>query len=190
MEDIVRIPLKRRDGTTYIAIIDAADWPLVKDYKWYAFLTHATKRSPNAKTRIYVLGWKGGASAYLHRLIMDCPSEMKVDHKDGDGLNNRRSNLRVCSNVENTRNSTLSSRVGKTSRYKGVGLVKHTGKWNARIHVDGKNVALGYFEKESDAARAYDEAAVRFFGEFAATNETLGLYPTEEYKGSSVPLAA
>jgi hypothetical protein len=104
----------------------------------------------------------------LARFVMDAPEGVLVDHWNGDTLDNRRRNLRFATNAENQHNQRR-LRVDNTSGYKGVSLYRN-GKWCAQIYVDTKRINLGYFVQVEDAARAYDEAAVRYFGEFAATN--------------------
>lgn len=90
-----------------------------------------------------------------------------VDHKDRDRLNNKWSNLRAATHAENMRNT---SSKGGTSRFLGVFLDKRSGKWRAKINVDGRALYLGLHSKEDDAARAYDAAATNYFGEFANPN--------------------
>jgi hypothetical protein len=109
-----------------------------------------------------------GRKVYLHRLVMQAARGVQVDHIDGDGLNNRRSNLRICTNGLNQRNQRKSA--GKTSQYKGVSRHKASGKWQAFIQHEGKSKWLGNFENEVAAAIAYDFAAERLFGEFAHVN--------------------
>lgn len=147
-----------------VAIVDRADYPLVSDRHWWATKSH---RRPG---NYYVHSQTGGQLIALHRLIMNpSPGEI-VDHRDGDGLNNRRTNLRRCSCADNTRNTRLSSIFDarhrpKASRYRGVGLVNGR-YWIAQI----RHRYLGYFPSEEDAARAYDRAAIEEFGEFARLN--------------------
>lgn len=109
----------------------------------------------------------------LHHAMACADVGQLVDHINGDGLDNRRANLRVCSRRDN--NCNASKAPGKSSRYKGVSL--SYGKWRAAIRggpvmPNGwrKGIVLGYFSDEEDAARAYDAAAVRYFGEFARLN--------------------
>lgn len=90
-----------------------------------------------------------------------------VDHKDGDRRNNKWSNLRAATHAENMRNT---SSKGGTSRFLGVFRDSRSGKWRAKINVEGKQMHLGLFEKEDDAAKAYDAAAIEAFGEFANPN--------------------
>ena len=104
----------------------------------------------------------------MHRVIMNAPKGMLVDHIDGNGLNNRRSNLRLCTNKENARNARPSK--GGSSRYKGVCWHKAKKKYDARIEVDGKRYCLGYFADEIEAAVTYDIKAMQLFGDFAYFN--------------------
>lgn len=101
----------------------------------------------------------------MQRVVLNAVKGEVVDHKDGDTLDNRRSNLRVCTRQENAWNSK--ARRGK-SRYKGVWW--NYKKWSACYKKNRKTIYLGSFPTEEDAARAYDEAARREFGEFACTN--------------------
>jgi len=90
-----------------------------------------------------------------------------VDHIDGNKLNNRRSNLRVATRSQNSANR---GPTGGTSKFKGVRYCKDKGRYRAEIQADGRYIHLGYFDVEVDAARAYDQAAVTHYGEFAYTN--------------------
>lgn len=107
-------------------------------------------------------------TAWLHRLAVLCPNNKMVDHKDGDTLNNLRINLRICDNGQNQQNRV--KRKDNTSGYKGVCFSKRTGKWHAQIHANGKRRHLGLFSSARSAALAYNQAAVRYYGEFARLN--------------------
>lgn len=123
---------------------------------------------PNRKT-VYARTKINGRNVYLHRLL--CPEWEYVDHADGDGLNNCRSNLRDGTEFRNNANST--TRSGNPSGFKGV-YRSSSGKWVARIGVNGKQIYLGIYGTPEEAAYAYDQAAVSHFGEYAKTNAMLG----------------
>lgn len=122
--------------------------------------------------KLYVVGgdWINGRMVQrrFHRVIMSAPSGMQVDHINGNTLDNRRCNLRICTSAENGRNRK--PRKGGSSGYKGVCWNKPAQKWQARIMVGGKSISLGYFDDEVEAARAYDAAACEFHGDFARLN--------------------
>lgn len=104
----------------------------------------------------------------MHRYLMNCPDDMDVDHRNGDGLDNRTSNLRVVTASQNLMNQRPQK--GKSSQYKGVSLHKATGHWTAYIKLGGKKVHLGYSESEIEAALMYDRAAKCEYGEYALVN--------------------
>jgi hypothetical protein len=131
---------------------------------WYA-IAYVRGSARNGGTARYV---------YMHALITGCPG---VDHRDRNGLNNTKVNLRVATDVQNSANT--GKRSGTSSRFKGVSFVGRTGRWKASLHTGGRNLHLGYFTDEQEAARVYDDAATTRFGEFAATNVVLGLLPAE-----------
>jgi hypothetical protein len=120
----------------------------------------------------YVRGWVKKKNVLLHRLIMgvvDSPHSVLVDHRDHNGLNNTRTNLRITNHTGNYRNSL--PRGGK-SRFKGVVKDPEATKkiWRAKIGINGKSKYLGHYLTEVEAAKAYNEAATEFFGEFACLN--------------------
>lgn len=104
----------------------------------------------------------------LHRVLMNAPVGVEVDHVNGDVLDNRRCNLRLCTRAQNARN--VSPHVGSASLYKGVSRYRGALPWRARIWCDGKEHTVGYFGSEQEAARAYDAEALRRFGEYARLN--------------------
>jgi len=151
-----------------VAIIDAVDLPVVSQLSWYASI-----RKYKYKENTYAAAWGGLIGIkriiWLHRLllgILDRP-EVEADHRDGDGLNNRRSNLRICTRAQNARNGR--ARAG--SGFKGV-YFHHKGNrpWRATIHVDNRQIILGDFANPQDAAHAYNVAALSHYGEFANLN--------------------
>ena len=91
-----------------------------------------------------------------------------VDHKDGDSLNNRRSNLRLCNNQQNQFNSK--KQMDTLSKYKGVSMTNRPKSYRSSICVNGKSKSLGYFYTEEEAALSYNEAAIKYFGVFARLN--------------------
>ena len=113
----------------------------------------------------------GGSRVHLHRFVMGVEDpDVKVDHRSGDTLDNRRRNLRVATVAKNCQNSIKKRRGRSSSKYKGVHFHKGPRPWQAQIHVPGQPRHLGNFAKEEDAAIAYDAAARKWFGEFACVN--------------------
>jgi hypothetical protein len=110
----------------------------------------------------------------LHREIMNPPKGILIDHRNGDGLDNRRDNLRRATNSQNGYNRR--KRTNTTSRFLGVYFNKKKRLWASSIKSHGKRVWLGYFKSEVDAAHAYDRAAIKYHGEFARLN-----FPREDY---------
>lgn len=109
----------------------------------------------------------GGRTQYLHRTLLGEPSG-EVDHRNGDGLDNRRDNLRLAPHRLNLANAR--PQLGRSSRFKGVSLYRKAGDWEAYITVAGRKRHLGRFTDETDAARAYNAAATAAWGEFARLN--------------------
>lgn len=144
-----------------VAIIDDADAKLVEGIKWRAV------KKPPAKTW-YVVADIGGKRWTLHRWLLKPKSKQKLDHRDGDGLNNRRENIRPCTQSQNMAN------VGRTaankSGFKGVHRHNKSNRWRVQISVNNKILDVGYFADKTEAAKAYDAAAIKHFGQFAKTN--------------------
>ena len=113
-------------------------------------------------------GYASKGSKLLHRLIINSPLGLHTDHINGDRLDNRRANLRVCTHAENARNRGGDSR--NKSGYKGVNSSKNGKRWMAYIRLAGKTTNLGTYDTKEEAARAYDEAALSLHGEFAWLN--------------------
>jgi hypothetical protein len=157
-----------------LVVIDEADAVLVMQHNWYAMPTRR-KNVWYATTRV------NGSTAYMHRLIMGEPRGVQIDHVDGDGLNNRRSNLRLANCSEQGRNSRAKrKRAAKSSKYKGVSWhtikkqtkkgIKVSGCWRAEIELPGRKRLIRYAKTEEQAAELYNALARDHFGEFARPN--------------------
>lgn len=143
------------------AVVDDRDLLIVKKYAWYLLrvksgIRYAIGRIPGASKRM----------SLMHRVILGHRCGRWTDHVNGNGLDNRRANLRPCSLSQNGGNSKVSRRKGKTSCFKGVSKRRDSSRWYT--HVQG--VLIGRFENEEAAARAYDVKARDVWGSFARTN--------------------
>jgi len=153
-----------------VALVDDEDFYWLSQWNWQAVSTKGTWYAVRQKKK-GALRNTDNFQTFLHRVIMRVSnSEIFVDHKDHDGLNNTKSNLRLCSKSENDRNSRKSTKRATTSRYLGVAWKKDKGKWRVDICKNRERTFVGYFTNEEDAAKAYDEAANKLFGEFANLN--------------------
>ena len=147
-----------------VALVDDEDFERVSQFKWCA--------SWHSRQRVYTAVRRNcGTNVLMHRFILQPPSMMHIDHINHDTLDNRRANLRVCTNAENHRNQRKTP--GTSSQYKGVSWDRRKQKWRAQIRKDYKQQWLGYFADEDEAARAYNVAAQEHFGRFALLNEEL-----------------
>ena len=152
-----RIPLTQGKFT----LVDDQDFDLVSRFSWYTMRSYETLFYARA-----VLS--GRSRIFMHRLILDAPNGLVVDHVNRDGLDNRRTNIRICTMSENMRNQTR-HRDG-SSKFKGVSWDQDRGKWRASLRVNGKTYNLGRYFSEEKAAMAYDKFALEQFGEFARVN--------------------
>lgn len=141
-----------------VAIVDDDDFEWLSQWNWRA-LQH-----PSGKFRAGRAGPQQ-AAILMHRLICRAARDEQVDHKNGDPLDNRRSNLRVCTKSENLCNR--GAQKNNTSGFKGVTWHKLTSKWMAQISVRSRHIHLGLFSTARAAGRAYKIAARKYHGEFA-----------------------
>lgn len=141
------------------ALVDEEDYKRVNQFKW------CVTRRGNLE---YAHRRDGNKFIKMHRFILDVQDGEMIDHVNGNGLDNRKSNLRLCTSRENQFNSR--SQINSKSKYKGVSWHKREGKWSADIRVDGTLKCLGYFNDEEMAARKYDEFAKTIHGEFVRLN--------------------
>lgn len=149
-----------------VAFVDDADYVLVMAYRWYVrecVLPSGTLDGPYAVT--WIRRGSRRTSLMMHVLIM---GHRGIDHINHNGLDNQRHNLRAADNIRNGQNSR--KRPNATSRYKGVNFDRRLGCYHARITIERKTRSLGLYDREEDAARAYDAAAREAFGEFAWLN--------------------
>lgn len=146
-----------------IAIVDDDDAAVISGFSWNAFRCRSAK-TWYARTTVYS---PTKQDIFMHALILPAPPGMEVDHKDLNGLNNQRSNLRLA-----TRSQNMANRVWHVGRSKSgfKGVYRRGSRFQASIRVNGKAICLGSFGAAEDAAAAYDSAALTHFGEFARLN--------------------
>lgn len=162
--DTRSIPLTGKRAAGRVAIVDEADYKIVFGHTWYFREQQGDDQhrsvGPYAKTTMKIDGRP--VVLLMHQLITGWPL---TDHRNGNGLDNRRSNLRHATPAQNAYNAQ--GQLGHSSRFKGVTWHKGVRKWQATIKAEGKNHYLGVFESEEDAARAYEEAALNLHGSYA-----------------------
>jgi len=152
-------------GKDIFALVDDEDYVFLNRWPWHLNCKGYAVRG-RTKADVDV---PGGQTIFMHRVIAQTPKGMYTDHIDNDKLNNQRSNLRWCTNQENTRNRPKTRY--NTSGYKGVTWNKPTKSWRANIAYNGKRIYLGLHKDVKDAARAYNAAAEKLYGDFAQLNE-------------------
>ena len=141
------------------SIVDDDDFEKINQYKWYVLkCTHS----------FYAVRRESGRPLLMHRQIMGLECDKQVDHINHNGLDNRKSNLRIATCSQNQHNRRL--QINNKSGYKGVSWTKHKNKWRANIRLNGKDIHLGYYENLIDAALAYDDAAKKYHEDFAVLN--------------------
>jgi hypothetical protein len=142
-----------------ITIVDDEDYEEINKHKWWWCHGYACRTT----SKNYGL--------FMHRVILGLSKGdgKHSDHINGNKLDNRKSNLRICTRSENMKNSKIQS--NNTSGFKGVNLKKSTGKWGAQIMSNGRVIHLGYHNDKIMAAKIYNEAALKYHKEFARLNE-------------------
>ena len=149
------IPLTRG----YVALVDDEDYDRINALKWYACVRKDGMVYARRKLR---------SEPIISMQHMVFGERIRIDHADGNGLNNQRGNLRPATNSQNAANHRKIA--GTTSKYRGVTLYPANGKWVAQLHLHKKHIHLGYFKEEVDAATVYNLAAYEAWGEFARLN--------------------
>jgi hypothetical protein len=160
-----KLDISTKTHPNTFAIVDDEDFEWASQWKWFAhrnkdhFYAARSIPAPNNERR----------ELLLHRELMKAPIGLMVDHKNRNGLDNRKENLRICTNQQNQWNRKK-ARNGKTSRFIGVRWHKGDRKFYAEIQVDGRRKHLGGFASEEDAAIARDKAVIKYHGPYANLN--------------------
>jgi len=155
-----RIPLTQNQ----VALVDDSDFDDLNRVKWFA----VKSRNTYYAMRKCLFGGERH-NMQMHRQITSTPCGLQTDHRNGNGLDNRRSNLRICTHSENCQNRRCDPKKF-SSCFKGVHWHKRDRKWYTKIRQNGKQVHLGSFDSEIEAAKAYDRKAIELFGGFACLN--------------------
>ncbi len=162
-----KIALSGKHGKGKYALVDDEDYEILNNYKWFCTSDGYVRRTTTFKKQLGETKRKS-VTIYMSRFIMNTPDEMEADHRDGNTLNNQKYNLRNCTRAENEHNKNVN--INNKSGYKGVSYDKIRNRWIACIMINGKNVFLGRHETAINAARAYNEGAIKYHGEFANLN--------------------
>lgn len=144
----------------YFSKVDDSDYKSLSKYNWWACI------KPN--NAVYATGSINGVRIGMADFIMNKQKGFIIDHEDFDTLNNQRYNLRQCTRQQNQFHQRVLT--VKTSKFKGVSFDRARGKWRASIFLNYKQIAIGRFDDELEAAKAYDQNAIRLHGEFAYLN--------------------
>lgn len=165
-----RIYKRRKFEVPHFAQVDDEDYDFLMQWNWFMVKcdhsqTHYARRNEYLGV---INGRKKQITIHMHRVILDLKDKkFEIDHRDRDGLNNQKSNLRICQTKDNVKN--INSRKNSTSKYLGVSWKSKNKKWVSQIKC-GKVMHLGLYDKEEDAALAYNNAAIKHHGEFASLN--------------------
>ena len=154
-----------RNGFNFI--IDDEDWNLISTYSWYVSIKKDNAYGDAYVCATYYLNGKK-KTHQLSRVILNAPADKIVDHISGNTLDNRKCNLRLADKRTNAQN--MRPNKNTTSKYKGVCWDKTRNKWRVNIKINDKQTYIGRFGIEEDAAKAYNEKALQFYGEYARLN--------------------
>ncbi len=155
------------------AMVDDEDYEWLNQWKWHA---HYNRHGhyPYAQ-RVFIVNkkltwrWRGNQQIiFMHRVILNTPAGLFTDHIDRNTLNNQRKNLRICSTSQNSMNSKMKK--NNTSGFKGVDFHKRNKRWRVTIQLNEKRYFIGNFKNKIEAAQSYNEAALKYHGEFACLN--------------------
>jgi len=168
------IPLGTKTYPKIFALVDIDNYNLISKYYWHG---------KNSDCTFYAISRINGKRVRMHRLILGLKHDdrQQGDHINGNGLDNRRCNLRIVTEQQNRFNTR--KRKGTSSKYKGVSWHVQTKKWRVNISANGTDYVLGLFCSEKEAALTYDRAAIQFHGEFASLN-----FPQEINETKKMPL--
>lgn len=155
-----KIYLTGKNGKDKFALVDDEDFEKLNEYNWFFCNGYASKH--NKKSKHNNIQFK------MHRFIMNCPKNLQVDHINGNKLDNRRKNLRICTLKQNCRHKGFSK--NNTSGYKGVYWDNTHKYWVAKLEKNRKIYAF-YFKDKLIAAKKYNELALKYHGEFALINK-------------------
>jgi AP2 domain/HNH endonuclease len=147
----------------FVTIVDEDDYDYLIQWKWTYNQGYALR---GQKKKEYLYKRK---TIMMHRIIMNAPEDKEVDHKNLNGLDNRKQNLRIATYAQNKYNA-LKRNQKTSSKYKGVSWKIDKNKWEVYIKLSGKKVHIGYFNNEIDAAKAYNKAAEKYYKEFSRIN--------------------
>lgn len=154
------------------ALVDDSDFEFLSQWKWHL----AGRNYEYAYRSTHIGSHKDGSRKQvnysMHREIMKAPKDLQVDHINGNKLDNRRDNLQLCNNQQNHQKIGLTAK--NTSGYKGVSYIKRkwqNKRWKAEIKINNKVTYLGSFFTKEEAAKVYNEAAQKYYGNFAYLNQ-------------------
>lgn len=152
------------------AIVDDEDFEyLSNNFKWIACKKRdAWYVKAHLHSKYYGEANNKSRHVYMHRILLNAKNNEQVDHINGDGLDNRRENLRICDNAQNHWN--VGKQKNNKSGFKGVSFCKLTNSWKVRIHIRNKEKWLGRYKDINEAVKIYNEAVMKYYGEFGRVN--------------------